>query len=547
MPAQLVPANADAAETTLRADPGRSADLAGKIRPPGLAVIVDQFEEIFTGCHDEAEIKAFIAALCALPFPALVVLGLRADFYARALTYPNLAAALQAHQIEVGPMSEAQLRQAITEPARLAKLNVQDGLVELLLRDLAPPARSGAPGAAYEAGALALLSHALLAIWERCRGGLLTVAAYEASGGIRDAMARTAETAFSKLTADQGRQARRLFLRLVQVTDGAVVRRRLPIDVVQDGTDADVLTTFVTQRLITADAYAAEITHEALLSAWPRLRAWIDADREWLRMRRRISEAARAWRDGGRDVTDLLRGRPLAIARDSAAQQPDRVGLSRLEQEFLDAGIANERAERQVEKRRTRRLRRLVATLGAAVLAAVTLAAYAAEQHQEVSVAQARANSRKVAAEAMQVRGDDVSVAAQLSLAAYRISPTTQALSSLLEASGTPAAARLLDSAGVVQSVALSPDHQVLAVATDDGALHLWDVARPGRPFSFGPPIARLRARSTPPRSGRADGCLPPLARITGSGSGTLPTRADRRLLGRRWPSRHGALPRVQP
>jgi WD40 repeat protein len=492
--AQLVPANAEAAEAKLRADPRRCTDLAGKIRPPGLAVIVDQFEEIFTDRQDEGEIQAFIAALCALPSPALVVLGLRADFYARALTYPNLAAALRARQIVVGPMSEAQLRQAITEPARLAKLNVQDGLVELLLRDLAQPARSGAAGAPYEPGALALLSRALLAVWKRCRGGLLTVAAYEASGGIRDAMARTAETAFGTLTADQRRQARRLFLLLVQITDGAVVRRRLPIDVVKDGTDADVLATFIAQRLITVDAYAAEITHEALLGAWPRLRAWIDADREWLRMRRRISEAARAWRDGGREVTDLLRGRPLAIARDSAAQQPARVGLSHLEQEFLDAGIANERAERYIEKRRTRRLRRLVATLGVAVLATVTLVGYATAQHQAVSVAQAAANSREVAAEARQVRGDDVSVAAQLSLAAYRISHTAEALSSLLDASGTPAAARLLDSTGVVKSVAVSPDHQVLAVATDDGSLHLWDVARPGRPFSFGPPIARLRS-----------------------------------------------------
>ncbi len=455
---------------------------------------MDQFEEIFADCEDEAERQAFISALCALRLPALVVLGLRADFYGRALTYPRLAAALQERQVVVGPMSEAELRDAIIQPARVARLNVEDGLVELLLRDLAPAAHRGPPGAAHEAGALPLLSDALLTAWERLRGGLLTVAAYKEGGGIRDAIARTAEAAFSELAAEQRGDARRLFLRLVQVTDGVTVRRRIPIEEARAGDDAGVLTTFVAQRLITVDAYAAEITHEALLTAWPRLRAWIDEDREWLRVRRRITEAARAWRDGGRDTTGLLRGGPLAIARDSAADLASRVGLSRLEQEFLDAGIANERAERDAERRRTRQPRRLVAALGAAVLATVALAGYAFERREAARSALDKAYSREAAAEASEVRGDDVSVAAQLSLAAYRLSPTAPALSSLLESSGAPQAARLLDSAGAVQAVALSPDRTVLAVGADDGSLRLWDVARPGLPSPFGPPVARLPA-----------------------------------------------------
>lgn len=187
-------------------------------------------------------------------------------------------------------------------------------------------------------------------------------------------------------------------------------------------------------------------------------------------------------------------GGPLAIARDSAADLASRVGLSRLEQEFLDAGIANERAERDAERRRTRQPRRLVAALGAAVLATVALAGYAFERREAARSALDKAYSREAAAEASEVRGDDVSVAAQLSLAAYRLSPTAPALSSLLESSGAPQAARLLDSADAVQAVALSPDRTVLAVGADDGSLRLWDVARPGLPSPFGPPVARLPA-----------------------------------------------------
>jgi Novel STAND NTPase 1/Helix-turn-helix domain len=234
----LAPEAAAAAEAALRADPGRSVELAGKIRPPGLALIVDQFEDTYTDCQDEAERQAFIAALCALCGPAMVVLGLRADFYARALAHPQLARALRASQIAVGPMTAAQLRQAIVEPARLAGLQVDHGLVELLLRDLAPQAGTGEPGTACDAGALALLSNALLATWERSRGKLLTVAAYEASGGIREAIAAAAETAYSELPANQRGDARRLLLRLVQVTDGVAIRRRIPIDELSQGNDS---------------------------------------------------------------------------------------------------------------------------------------------------------------------------------------------------------------------------------------------------------------------------------------------------------------------
>ena len=109
--------------------------------------MVDQFEEVFTACRDEAEQHRFIAALCALSGPAVVVLALRADFYDRALRYPELARALQERQVVVVPMTREEVRRAIVEPARLARLEVEDGLVELLLRDLAPHSPDWTPGA----------------------------------------------------------------------------------------------------------------------------------------------------------------------------------------------------------------------------------------------------------------------------------------------------------------------------------------------------------------------------------------------------------------
>src|SRR5215470_16877489 len=168
----------------LRQNPERHARLACRGDEPP-AIIVDQLEEIFTAGAGEAGRQEFVAALAALAEHTLVVTGLCADFYSHALNYPALARSLQERQIVVGPMPAGQLRRAIVEPAHKAGLDISGGLVELLLADMRP---SGAPGpgaGGHEAGALPLLSHALLATWEHSRGGRLTVADYQASGGIR--------------------------------------------------------------------------------------------------------------------------------------------------------------------------------------------------------------------------------------------------------------------------------------------------------------------------------------------------------------------------
>ena len=490
-------------EAALRRDPGDAPRLIPDAAGPGPVIVVDQLEEIFTACRDEVEQHRFITAVCALAGPAVVVLALRADFYDRALRYPELAGALQERQVVLVPMSRQEVRSAIVEPARLARLDVADGLVELLLSDLAPRSPDGSPaGAGHEAGALPLLSHALLTTWSRSHGGRLTVADYQASGGIRHAIARTADQVYGSLDEQQRDIARRLFLRLVHVADDAPeTRSSVRLDELRDwpgeaASPAGVLDRFVAERLITVDAGTAQITHEALLTAWPLLATWIDANREGLRVRRRLSDAARAWDETGRDPAALLRGGQLALARDWVADPLNRDSLSGLARAFVDAGIVQERLQQAAERNRTLRLRRLVAALSVLVVLTVGLAGYAFQQRQaatsardNATAARNTAQSREVAIEADQVRGQSAGLAAQLSLAAYRIDPTAEARASLLESSGTPAEARLADSADVVEAVSLSPDHHVLAVAAADGTLRLWDVTRPGHPVPLGPTL----------------------------------------------------------
>jgi Novel STAND NTPase 1 len=184
--------------------------------PQRVTVVVDQFEELFTADCADAERQAFLEGLAALAAPGpdgptgLVVLGMRADFYGRATEYPVLRTALQFSQLVLGAMIPAEVSQAITRPARAAGLRLEGGLTERLMRDLGV----GADGTAYEAGRLPLLAYALRATWQRRSSDRLTIAGYEATGGIGGAIAKAAEDVYAGLNADGQRMAQQLFPRL---------------------------------------------------------------------------------------------------------------------------------------------------------------------------------------------------------------------------------------------------------------------------------------------------------------------------------------------
>jgi hypothetical protein len=336
--------SADTVRDRLLADPGaapgiiRAAALGVRGRP---LIVVDQFEEVFAGGGDPSECARFVEALVAAArSAAIVVLCLRADFYPAALAMPALVPVLQGAQLVVGPMDEAQLRRAITEPARVANLTFEPGLVELLLRELAPTDRYGA---AHDPGALPLLSHALLSTWEASRARTLTVEHYRAAGGIRGAVAKTADDAYRGLPTPEHRElARRMFLRLVRSEDHLTrTRRRVPLAELLHGEEPaawDVLDRFVAARLVTADAEAVEIAHEVLVWAWPQLRVWLEVDAGWREQHRRLALAASVWHHTGRDDGGLLRGTQLAVAAEWLAKGRG-VELEAVEREFVDASL----------------------------------------------------------------------------------------------------------------------------------------------------------------------------------------------------------------
>ena len=487
----------------------------------GLLVIVDPFEELFTvgGAGERAEFLRALVQLARVADPAAdpvtpaadpvtpaadpvtpavslpgrhgpvrVVLALRADFYAEAVRSSVLLPALAHNQVVVGPMNLEELRRVITEPAQRAGIDVEDGLVDVLLRDLAP--RSGTEASAHEPGALPLLSHALLATWERGSQRRLTVVDYQAIGGIDGAVARTAESVYSGLDPVSQKLTRQLLLRLVHVVDGApVARRQVPREEIEGSltpSSADLLERFLDARLVTTDAQTVEIAHEALVWAWPRLRTWVAADQDGLRVRRLLTDSAGLWRDHDRDPHLLHRGVPLESAEEWAKDPAHASLLTPLEREFLRASISHAAALREAERRRAGRLRTLTVALSALLLLVSGLAVFSYQQARAVASQRDLAVSRELAMNADRLRGTNLALARQLALAAYKVSPTPEARSSLLSTSGEPLVTPVAGASGVLQAVALSTDGRLMATGGTDSRVRLYRLDDPSTPSLLG-------------------------------------------------------------
>ena len=325
-------------------------------------IVVDQFEELFTLCEDADRRRAFIDAL--LPLRCAVAIGVRADLYGRLSGHRELALAVADNQVLLGPMGSGELERAITEPARLAGLKLEPGLVELIVRDVAA-----------EPGALPLLSHALRATWERRDGRTLTVAGYRETGGVASAIGRTADGLVDALPDEQRWLVRSVLVRMTELGESSEdSRRRVAVgELVPEGDAAGpveaLLHRLAEERLVTLDDGSAELAHEALIREWPRLRRWLEADRAGIRAHQQLGDAARVWAAGGREPSDLYRGARLVAALELVESR--RAELNATERAFLDASAEETDRERRAERRTNRRLRALLA--GGAVLFVVAL------------------------------------------------------------------------------------------------------------------------------------------------------------------------------
>ncbi|MGN6177040.1 MAG: WD40 repeat domain-containing protein, partial [Streptosporangiaceae bacterium] len=367
----------------------------------------------------------------------------------------------------------------ITEPAKKAGATVDDDLTGLLLAEM----RNGQPGT-FGAGVLPMLSHALDQAWRSRAGQAVTLADYERTGGIEGAVAASAQRAYDQLTPGQQAAARHVFLRLTATSsDGAdTADRATRAELTEGRTAAEardveaVLEAFAAERLLTLAAGTVEISHEALLTAWPLLRdTWLADTHADRIVRTRLHATAADWARHSRDRSYLYTGTLLATAAGTAARtgaDPARhPPLSQAERDFLHASS-------HAHQRLVRRRQAVIAGLLALTLTALTAAGIAVHNAATASHQHAIALSRQLAAESLNIDGADPVTARRLALAAWAVSHTGQANSAITALLAEQQQQGMLPAGpSIVHAVAFSPGGTLLATAGGDGTVRLWNPA----------------------------------------------------------------------
>ena len=373
-------------------DSALDGSVAGEGR---LVLVVDQFEEVFTACHDEDERARFIERLVSLAADGdrtVVVLGIRGDFYGHCGAYPDLARLLAANHVLVGSMTAEELRRAVELPARRVGVRVESELVNSLVGEVGD-----------QPGGLPLLSTALVELWTARAGGWLRLDEHERLGGVRGAVARLAESAYEHLDDEQRAAARRLFLRLMATgEEGTVTRRRVPaseLDLERDHVMDRVVNRLTEDRLLTAGEGTVEIAHEALTREWPRLQSWLREDAQGRELREQLMQSAKRWGTAERDPAELYRGARLSATLDWSVGRDHE--LNELEREFLAAGRTENERELTRQRRQNRRLKTLLAGVAVLLLAAVAAGAVALVSRNDAQESATAATAQRLGAQAL--------------------------------------------------------------------------------------------------------------------------------------------------
>ena len=338
----------------------RNANTLPDINSSPLIILVDQFEEVYTYQTEKdqsgnAERKAFVENLLYaakdISKNVSVILTLRSDFLGKTQKNPELNTLFASQGVFVAMMQRDQLAIAITEPAKRAGYEIDKAVVNLLITE------SGGRD-----GGLPLLQFALTQIWEGLVAGVAPAETLEQVGGVGGALASKAKGLYDSLTPNQQQIARSAFLSMVHLNidrnnDRKVTRRRSTIaeimpDEHSEQTVREVIKCFskpgVWILVASSDKKGkeeiemVEIAHEALINNWQELEGWLDLQWESILQKRRIEDAALAWKTS---QGYLWEGRMLRYAKEFDQSHKDNTEtfLSGDAKEFVKASTKKER------------------------------------------------------------------------------------------------------------------------------------------------------------------------------------------------------------
>jgi WD40 repeat protein/energy-coupling factor transporter ATP-binding protein EcfA2 len=464
-------------------------------KPDRLLLYIDQWEELYAqappssdkerAAQHAADVNRFIDLFltAARTAPVTVVATMRADFYDPLISHQEIKSLLPTQQVLLGKMLRSELESTIIEPAIKVGLAFDPpSLVQRILDD-----------AGEDEGMLPLLQYALKETWARRQGNRLTGDSYARSGGVREAIRITADRTFDALSPVDQQVARQLFLRLVTPGEGQEdtrARATMPVDQAQ----RKIVEQFASQRtrlLVTGYDRAArptvEVAHEALIRTWPRLREWIDSNREKLRGRAAVLQAKAEWEQQGRREDLLLpAGFQLERARALVAD-PGDITIDDVQQ-FIALSSARADADR---KRRQRVRVWALAAVGAAMLIGAGIIGMLqwdkerqlAEQQKRLEHTRANILAELSGTKLLRTEPDSaLRLAAHGTQIGLALSPDVGKASSAtaaLAAAVSRVNLRLgfVGHEGGVNSSAFSPDGVRIVTASDDKTARIWDAA----------------------------------------------------------------------
>jgi len=301
-------------------------------------LVIDQFEELYT-ISDETDRQNVLREIYPLVDTDSVALliALRADFFSRLLESPALSKLFEQSAVLLGPLSPASLRRAIIQPAQIAGLTFEDGVLDRIVSDVGTGVAT-----------LPLLQMLLRNLADTNDNGFISLADYQRLGTLQGALEQILERLWYSAAIDDQKKIRAIMLRLVSISaDGHATRRAMTLDEVSDN-ERPMVERLVANRLLVAHhdpksgQNVIEVVHEAIFSQWPRFSAWLEEEREFLTRRYRISSAVEVWDQANRDSSYLLTGGMLEQAK--LLLRDRRSYLSESEVEFIkQSTIASER------------------------------------------------------------------------------------------------------------------------------------------------------------------------------------------------------------
>jgi serine/threonine protein kinase len=339
----------------LRAEPGFVGTLLrARARQTGSQILlfIDQFEELYTLVPDAAERKAFTAALTGAAddtaAPVRVVVSMRSDFLDRIAEDQRFMEELSRGLVFLQPPDRNGLREALVAPIEMVGHRFES---ESMVQDMLD-ALINTPGA------LPLLQFAASMLWDARdrQRRLLTVASYNAIGGISGALATHADDVVAQMNERMKRLTQKLFRRLVTpertraIVELADLHQLAP-DQAEVSRTIDQLVAarlLVVQTRGDAGGGSVEIVHESLIDRWPTLRRWLDEDQEDAAFLSQLSSAAKQWEAKGRAAGLLWTGDAMEEARRWYSQRPRE--LPAREAAFLDAVFALARRGKRAKR-----------------------------------------------------------------------------------------------------------------------------------------------------------------------------------------------------